>query len=106
MALRGKGLLAQWDGAEVHLGFAPQLQGGQLYLHRLDLRKTLTPLLLESRLGALTGAPVVLLDPHGHYDGLLDWLKTLSATRFVSDYALDLLTVTRTVDEALAACVR
>ncbi|CAM3888055.1 TIGR00730 family Rossman fold protein [Smaragdicoccus niigatensis] len=50
--------------------------------------------------------PVVLLDPHGHYDGLLDWLKTLSATRFVSDYALDLLTVTRTVDDALAACVK
>lgn len=69
MALRGKGLLAQWDGAEVHLGFTPQLQGGQLYLHRLDLRKTLTPLLLESRLGALTGAPVVLLDPgHGGED--------------------------------------
>lgn len=59
--------------------------------------------------GALLGMhdkPVVLLDPHGHYDGLLDWLKTLLDAKFVSQYSMNLLTVTRTADDALAACTR
>jgi uncharacterized protein (TIGR00730 family) len=48
--------------------------------------------------------PVVLLDPDGHYEPLLQWLDTLAGTGFVSRSALDRLLVTRTVPEALAGC--
>lgn len=48
--------------------------------------------------------PVVLLDPDGHYDGLLAWLEGLRGTGFASDRGLDHLVVTRDVDAALDAC--
>jgi uncharacterized protein (TIGR00730 family) len=48
--------------------------------------------------------PVVLLDPGGHYDPLLDWLRALTGTGFVSSTALDRLVVTKTVRDALAGC--
>lgn len=54
--------------------------------------------------GSLLGMhakPIVMLDPNGHYDGLMDWVKTLLQTKFVSQYGLDLMRVARTVDEAL-----
>lgn len=50
--------------------------------------------------------PVVLLDPDGHYDGLLAWLEGLRSTGFASDRGLDHLVVTRDVDAALDACAR
>lgn len=50
--------------------------------------------------------PVVLLDPDGHYDGLLTWLEGLRGTGFASDRGLDHLVVTREVDAALDACAR
>jgi len=48
--------------------------------------------------------PVVLLDPSGHFDGLLDWLNELRGTGFVSAQGLDRLIVTRDVGAALDAC--
>ncbi|MFD4179532.1 TIGR00730 family Rossman fold protein [Rhodococcus sp. NPDC058514] len=48
--------------------------------------------------------PVVLLDPVGHYSGLLSWLEGLLDGGFVQERALDLLLVTAAVDEALDAC--
>jgi uncharacterized protein (TIGR00730 family) len=48
--------------------------------------------------------PVVMLDPHGHYDGLLGWLGTLVDTGYVRPAALARLVVTRSLEEALAAC--
>lgn len=47
--------------------------------------------------------PVVLLDPTGHYDGLLAWLRGLPAG-FVSPRALGHLVITRDVSSALQAC--
>ncbi|GAF50803.1 hypothetical protein RW1_096_00080 [Rhodococcus wratislaviensis NBRC 100605] len=49
--------------------------------------------------------PVVLLDPHGHYTGLLDWLDGLRGGGFVAQRALDRLLVRTDVAEALDACV-
>ncbi len=49
--------------------------------------------------------PVVLLDPHGHYDGLLSWLNGLVAPGYVNSVALDRLLVVREVDVALDLCV-
>ncbi len=48
--------------------------------------------------------PVVLLDPDGHYDGLLSWLDGLLATGFVAQAALDRLLVVRDIDAALDLC--
>ncbi|KWX23049.1 decarboxylase [Mycolicibacterium wolinskyi] len=48
--------------------------------------------------------PLILLDPFGHYDGLLTWLRGLADTGYVSPEALDRLVVVSDVDAALDAC--
>ena len=48
--------------------------------------------------------PVVLLDPIGHYRGLLEWLEGLREAKFVPQRALDGLIRTTTIADALAAC--
>lgn len=48
--------------------------------------------------------PVVLLDPAGHYDGLLAWLDGLVENGYVNPVALDRLLVVRDVDVALDLC--
>lgn len=48
--------------------------------------------------------PVVLLDPIGHYDGLLAWLHGLLDSGYVAREALDRLVVVTDVESAMAAC--
>jgi uncharacterized protein (TIGR00730 family) len=48
--------------------------------------------------------PVVLLDPYGHYTGLLKWVEELGGRGFVVPAALERLVVTTDVDAALDAC--
>lgn len=48
--------------------------------------------------------PVVMLDPIGHYDGLLAWLRGLVDSGYVAQGALDRLIVADDVEAALAAC--
>lgn len=48
--------------------------------------------------------PVVLLDPFGHYDGLLAWLRDLVGSGYVAQGALDRLVVVTDVEAAVAAC--
>lgn len=48
--------------------------------------------------------PLVLLDPHGHYDGLRHWLDSLVTTGYVSRSALDRLAVAHDIDAALDLC--
>ncbi|MEU7528873.1 TIGR00730 family Rossman fold protein [Saccharothrix sp. NPDC042600] len=57
-----------------------------------------------SRVLAMHGKPVVLLDVDGHYRGLLEWLADLHSRGFVSRFALDSLVVTDDVTAALDAC--
>jgi uncharacterized protein (TIGR00730 family) len=52
----------------------------------------------------LHSKPVVLLDPDGHYAGLLEWVKGLAERGFVQQAALDRLVVVADVDAALDAC--
>ncbi len=49
--------------------------------------------------------PMVLLDPVGHFTGLLHWLDGLRAGGFVQQRALDALVVTQDVGRALDACM-
>jgi uncharacterized protein (TIGR00730 family) len=48
--------------------------------------------------------PVVMLDPMGHYDGLLAWLYGLIDSGYVAQGALDRLVVVGDVDAAMAVC--
>jgi uncharacterized protein (TIGR00730 family) len=48
--------------------------------------------------------PVVMLDPFGHYDGLLAWLRGLIDGGYVGQSALDRLVVVYDIEDALAAC--
>jgi uncharacterized protein (TIGR00730 family) len=48
--------------------------------------------------------PVVMLDPIGHYDGLLSWLQGLVDSGYVARGAMDRLVVVGDVDAATAAC--
>ena len=50
--------------------------------------------------------PVVLLDPHGHYDGLRRWLDSLVGSGYVTQAALDRLVVVDDVEAALALCAK
>ncbi|GAA2852977.1 TIGR00730 family Rossman fold protein [Pseudonocardia halophobica] len=52
----------------------------------------------------LHGKPVVVLDPDGHWSGLLDWVSGLVEGGFASRAPLERIVVARTVDEALEAC--
>ena len=46
----------------------------------------------------------MLLDPHGHYDGLRRWLDSLVPAGYVTQTALDRLVVVDDVDDALNLC--
>ena len=48
--------------------------------------------------------PVVMLDPIGHYDGLLAWLYSLVDSGYVARAALDRLVVVDDVEAAMAVC--
>jgi uncharacterized protein (TIGR00730 family) len=48
--------------------------------------------------------PVVMLDPMGHYDGLLAWLYGLVDSGYVSKAALNRLVVVDDVEAAMAVC--
>ena len=50
--------------------------------------------------------PVVLLDPDGHYDGLLTWLAGLVDTGYITQAALDRLVVAGDVESALTLCAK
>jgi N-acetylmuramoyl-L-alanine amidase len=66
--LQAGSLMARWAGLELRLGFAPQLIGGELFLHTLDLQKNLIPLLRPVPPPA-PGPKVIVIDPgHGGHD--------------------------------------
>ncbi|GAA4690272.1 TIGR00730 family Rossman fold protein [Pseudonocardia yuanmonensis] len=48
--------------------------------------------------------PVVVLDPDGHWSGLLDWVSGLAGAGFSSRAPMERIVVARTVDQALDAC--
>ena len=48
--------------------------------------------------------PMVMLDPLGHYDGLLAWLSGLVDSGYISQVAMDRLVVVDKVGAAMEAC--
>ena len=76
---------AEWAGLGLRLGFAPKVIGGELFLHTLDLQKSLIPL-LSPVANPVSGSRVIVLDPgHGGKDA-----GSHSVTRQPEkDYTLD-----------------
>lgn len=48
--------------------------------------------------------PVVMLDPGGHYDGLIAWLHSLVDKGYVAQQAMDRLVLVDDVEAALEVC--
>jgi len=86
--------LAEWEGIQVHLGFPPQLIDNQPYLHNLDVRKTMAPLLAGGISAWQKPNPIIVLDPgHGGADS-----GTQSATgRLEKEFTLDWARRLRTI---------
>jgi len=85
--LRVGSRVAHWDGLEVRLGFAPQMMSGQPYVHTLDLKKTLEPLVLGSGMSFLKTNPTIVIDPgHGGQDS---GTKSVLGYRCEKDFTLD-----------------
>jgi N-acetylmuramoyl-L-alanine amidase len=114
LVLRSGTTSAFWSGSEVRLGFAPQFMDGHLYVHGLDLEKTIDPLINEWAPPSKTSRPVIVIDP-GHGGGdpgtraaathsfekdlTLDWALRLAPLLTANGWQVFL---TRTNDSGLA----
>jgi N-acetylmuramoyl-L-alanine amidase len=78
---------ARWEGLDLRLGFAPQLINGQLYVHGLDLKKTIEPLLKGERRLSLGPSPILVIDP-GH-GGENAGTRSVLGDRYEKDFTLD-----------------
>jgi N-acetylmuramoyl-L-alanine amidase len=85
--LRMGSQVAQWNGLEVRLGFAPQLIDGQPFIHSLDARKTIEPLIQGTWLAFPISNRVVVIDPgHGGEDV---GTRSVAGGRFEKEFTLD-----------------
>lgn len=100
---------ATWRGMSVHLGFSPEMIDGQIFVHGLDIIKTLSPLLVASVPSSFGSQRIIVLDPgHGGINGgtvsiagraekefTLDWARRLGSLLTTSGWTVFL---TRTND--------
>ena len=85
--LRAGSPLAIWDGLDIRLAYAPQLVGGQPFVHSLDLRKTVQPLVSGGPLFLQSTNPTIVIDPgHGGEDA---GTRSVLGHGFERDYTLD-----------------
>jgi N-acetylmuramoyl-L-alanine amidase len=95
LMLHAGSLVARWNGLELHLGFAPKVIDGQLFLHGLDLQKTVQPLLRPLPEWPGDRDPVLVIDPgHGGADaGAKSAVENRYEKEFTLDWALRLRTL-------------
>src|SRR5581483_6628869 len=115
LTLQANTLVARWNGLEMHLGFPPQVIDEQPYVHVLDLKKNIEPLLRNLALPSRTDRVVVIDPGHGGpnagtqsvADGTdekeftLDWARRLEPLLASDGWQL-FLTRTNDVDLPLA----
>jgi len=77
---------AYWDQLDIRLGFPPQLIGDQIYLHPLDINKTLKPL-ARGLTVPTTAQRVVVIDP-GH-GGSNPGTRSIVDGRLEKEFTLD-----------------
>ena len=92
----GKGMMvlaigtreATWNGVLLHLGFAPEIIDGEVYVHGLDLQKNLEPLLCEPPLAFGTNRVIVIDPGHGGINaGTISVLDKRPEKEFTLDWA-------------------
>jgi len=89
--LRIHSLVANWNGLELHLGFEPQLIDGQPYVHFLDLKKTLEPLLRGFQPSDQTNRVIVIDPGHGGQNtGTISVTDGVYEKEYTLDWALRL----------------
>jgi len=79
--------MAQWDGVELRLGFAPELIDGQPYVHSLDLNKSIQPLLQGEPMPGASLSPIIVIDP-GH-GGENAGTKSVLGNHYEKEFTLD-----------------
>jgi N-acetylmuramoyl-L-alanine amidase len=115
LVIQPKTQVAKWDGLQLSLGFEPQLINGQLFVHTLDLKKNIEPLIHPFAVPAKPGRVIVIDPGHGGtntgttniIDGVnekeftLDWADRLKARLAASGWEV-FLTRTNDADISLA----
>ena len=76
-----------WNGIEINLGFTPEFIDGEVFLHGLDLKKNLEPLLCEPPISFPQTNRVIVIDP-GHGGDNLGTVSVLDG-RFEKEFTLD-----------------
>jgi N-acetylmuramoyl-L-alanine amidase len=79
---------ATWNNVEIHLGYAPELVDNQVYIHGVDLQKSVEPLLLGCALPAYGANRVIVIDP-GH-GGIKGGTISVLDKRAEKEFTLDL----------------
>lgn len=106
--------VSRWKGMDVHLGYAPVLIEGQIFVQSADVKSTLEPLLREAEAPLLNGKVIVLDPGHGGTDSgagntfgpgekelTLDWARRIQALLTADGWEV-YLTRTADVDVALS----
>ena len=78
---------AAWNGVEIHLGFAPQIIDGEIFVYSLDLEKNMKPLLCDPILAQVQLNPVIVVDP-GH-GGMNSGTHSILDGQFEKEFTLD-----------------
>jgi N-acetylmuramoyl-L-alanine amidase len=79
--------IANYDGVEYWLGFAPQIIGGSPYVHWIDAQKLLQPLVRPARYCCINGVRTIVIDAgHGGRDLGANAGSSANAEK---DYTLD-----------------
>lgn len=60
---------AAWNGVTLHLGYAPEIIDGEVFVHGLDLQKSLAPFLCEAPTAYGTNRVIVIDPGHGGVNG-------------------------------------
>ena len=79
---------ASWNGLSLHLGFQPEIIDGEIYVHGLDLQKSLEPLLCDPREEFGTNRVIVIDPGHGGINaGTISVLDRRTEKEFTLDWA-------------------
>jgi N-acetylmuramoyl-L-alanine amidase len=106
---------AVWNGVALHFGFAPEFIDGEVFVHGLDLQKSLEPFLCAAPLAFGTNRVIVIDPGHGGANGgtisignrrpekefTLDWAKRLKPLLETNGWTV-FLTRTNDADVALS----
>jgi len=87
LVFRGGSRIANWNGMELRLGFAPQMIDNQIFLNAVDLKKTIQPLLSDGTICPAKTNRIIVIDPgHGGEDS---GAKSVLGNRYEKEFTLD-----------------